>query len=68
MTVENFSISNTKVKLRYRETYVTEGANEKSLAMPRGIYRGFIPRKSATADTKIWLGENEGSKVLQIDF
>jgi len=55
MTVENFSISNEKVKLRYKERYLTEGSNEKSLALARGCYRGFLPRKSAVADMQIWL-------------
>ena len=55
MAVQDFTISATKIKLRYQEDYITESVNEKSLALARGIYRGFIPRESATPDKSIWL-------------
>jgi len=49
------SIVDSKIKLRHKETYVTEGVNEKALAFPRGCYRGFLPRRSATPNTSLWL-------------
>lgn len=66
-TVKDFSVNAEKVKLRYRERYLTEGANEKSLALVRGCYRGFLPRKSAVADMKIWLSVDPLSKGLDED-
>lgn len=55
MTEKKLAIADTKIKLRHKETYVTEGTNERALAFPRGVYRGFIPRKSSTANTSVWL-------------
>lgn len=75
MTVENFNISDDKIKLKYRERYTTEGLNEKTSALPRGCYRGFVPRKSAVADASIWLavdplgyGVDEDSFAMFADY
>lgn len=51
MTVVSSAISESKLKLRYRETYVTEGVNEKTTAIPNGCYRGFIPVPTTTPTT-----------------
>ncbi len=55
MTVYGTTVSPDKVKLKYRERYVTEGENERSLAYPSGCYRGFIPEDSTVPDMKIHL-------------
>lgn len=75
MSVETFSISETKIKLRYRERYITEGVNEKSMAFPRGCYRGLIPRQSAVPDQSIHLaidplsmGMDEDSFAIFTEF
>jgi|GEM_PF-5041100 len=67
MTVENFSVSVEKVKLRYRERYVTEGVNEKATAIPRGCYRGFIPRQSTVPDASFWLGVDPLGLGIDVD-
>ena len=35
------SILDTKLKVAWREKYISEGVNQKSLAMPKGCYRGL---------------------------
>lgn len=55
MAVQDYSINHEKVKLRYRERYLTDGVNEKSLALSRGCFRGYLPNKSTVADDRIWL-------------
>ena len=67
MAVKDFPVSDTKVKLRYRERYITEGSNEKSLALARGCYRGFMPRKSALANKSIWLDIDPKGLTLDED-
>jgi len=37
------TINKQNVKFRYGEQYVSEAANRKFLAIPRGVYYGFIP-------------------------
>lgn len=55
MTVYGTTVSADNVKLKYRERYVTEGENERSLAYPSGCYRGFIPEDSTVPDMRIHL-------------
>ena len=55
MTIHGIDVSPDNVKLKYRERYVTEGENERSLAYPSGCYRGFIPEDSITPDMKVHL-------------
>jgi len=47
------AISESKIKLAWRETYLTTGENERTLALPRGVYRGYRLAPRSSADT--WL-------------
>ena len=46
-----FTINEAKIKLAWREKYLTDGANEQALAHPRGAYRGFWPAPRLVPDT-----------------
>jgi len=48
--LDSNTVSNTKVKLRYREEYVTEGANVQAYPVPRGVYRGLVVAEAIPAD------------------
>jgi len=37
------AVSSDKIKLRWREPYVSEAINKKFLGIPNGVYRGFTP-------------------------
>lgn len=67
MALKVFSVSEAKVKLRYREPYVTDASNERALASPRGAYRGFLPRCSAVPDMTIWLAVDPLSNGNDLD-
>lgn len=46
-----FAIGEAKIKLRWREKYLTDGENERTLAIPRGAYRGYWPAPRLVPDT-----------------
>ncbi|MFA4971266.1 MAG: hypothetical protein WC683_01550 [bacterium] len=48
-------IDEGKIKLAWREKYVTDGANERALAHPRGAYRGYWVFPRLVADTVLRL-------------
>jgi len=46
--LQSASISLSKMKVRWEEPYVSEAVNTAHSTIPRGVYRGFIARASAT--------------------
>ncbi len=46
-----FNINESKIKLAWREKYITDGANERGLASPRGAYRGYWLSPRLVPDT-----------------
>ena len=55
MTTVATAISDTKIKMRWREQYVTEGVNKALLAMPRGFLRGYWLDDSPSPDQYLHL-------------
>ena len=49
------SIAISKMKIRWEEPYVSEATNKLMAALPRGIYRGFLPGTDPGDDKKLRL-------------
>lgn len=66
-TIHSFGTS--EIRMRYEEPYLTEGLNKKvAVALPRGVYRGFLPRTSATALAVTFAADpNTGDSVALLE-
>jgi hypothetical protein len=51
--VTTVAIAEAKIKLAFREKYLTDGVNERELSVPRGAYRGYRLAPRLSPDT--WL-------------
>lgn len=61
------NITDTKVKLRWREKYLTDGSNERALAHPRGAYRGFWAAARIVPDTWMRLLIDPAATSVDLD-
>ena len=62
-----FAINEAKIKLAWREKYLTDGANEQALAYPRGCYRGFWPIPRPVPDTFVRIAIDPFALGVDID-
>lgn len=67
MSIKTVPITNTKIKIRYRETYLTQGANERASGIVRGLYRGFYLAPSGTPDKSVWLVIDPFTPAKELD-
>lgn len=67
MSIYTVPITEEKIKLRYREKYLTEGANERASAIIRGLYRGFYLAPTGVPDKSVWLVVDPFSPAKELD-
>jgi hypothetical protein len=62
-----FPINEAKIKMAWREKYLTDGANEQALAHPRGAYRGFWPIPRPAPDDHIRIAIDPFALGVDVD-
>ena len=67
MTTASETLSASKLNVRWREEYFTQGVNRRTLAIPRGAYRGLWLSSSAPADTNLNLTLEKPGLSLGMD-
>lgn len=62
-----FAINEAKIKLAWREKYLTDGANERGLDAPPGAYRGYRLAPRPVADTYLRLTIDPDATGAEVD-
>lgn len=65
--IATIPISAAKIRMNWREKYLTDAENEKSLAIPRGIYRGYLLASTAVPDQVLNLRIDPGGIGVDVD-